>query len=290
MKAESLFKSQCILGEGACWHAGQQCLYWVDIEGKQLWEYPLSSGATRCWNYERKMSTIVIDQQGNLVIGTQGGLARFTFHNQRFSWIINMPPHDPHYRCNDGKCDPVGRLWMGVMRMDFAPKSGFLYCLDEKLVPKEKLNGITISNGIVWSADQKRMYYIDTPTACVKAYAYHPATGAIQFEKNAVVIPKELGYPDGMTIDEEGMLWVCHWGGAAVYRWNPLTGAQLDKIELPVPQVSSCCFGGPKMDQLFITTARERFTAEDMKKYPQSGDVFVARPGVSGVVLPVFKG
>ena len=92
-----------------------------------------------------------------------------------------------------------------------------------------------------------------------------------------------MGTPDGMAIDEEGMLWIAHWGGFGVYRWNPFTGEHLDTIEVPVPNVTSCAFAGENLDQLIITTAQENLTEEQMKKYPQSGDVFLAKPGVKGV-------
>ena len=147
---------------------------------------------------------------------------------------------------------------------------------------QKKLSDISVSNGIVWSADGKRMYYIDSPTQQVQCFLFDEKTGNIEFEKIAITIDKASGSPDGMCMDEEGMLWIAQWDGFGVYRWNPLTGEMLDKIDVPVPQVSSCAFGGDNMDQLFITTARENMSKDDVKKYPLSGNVFIAEPGVKG--------
>jgi sugar lactone lactonase YvrE len=131
------------------------------------------------------------------------------------------------------------------------------------------------------------MYFIDTPTHCVRSFLFDVESGDIQFEKVVIEIDKQNGSPDGMTIDEEGMLWIAHWNGFGVYRWNPLNGKLLDKISLPVPQVSSCVFGGDKLNYLFITTARENMSEAELQKYPDSGNVFIVETKVKG--LPAFK-
>lgn len=290
MQAQILFKTECILGEGACWHAARNSFYWVDIEGKLLWEYNLSSGKTRSWHYERKISTIVIDQQDNLVIGAQGGVVRFDFRNEQFYWMVSMPLNGPLFRCNDGKCDPSGRLWMGVMHMHEHKKNGALYCISEKGDISLKIPAVSVSNGIVWTADKQRMYFNDTVTGCVQAYKYDDNTGKITFEKKAVILAPQPGSPDGMAIDEEGMLWICHYGGNGVYRWNPQTGQLIDKVDVPAPNVTSCAFGGPDRNMLVITTAREHMSNEQLKAQPLSGSIFTVKTSVKGPVLPHFKG
>jgi sugar lactone lactonase YvrE len=132
------------------------------------------------------------------------------------------------------------------------------------------------------------MYYIDSVTKTVQCFLFDIHTGELQFEKIAIHIPD--GFPDGMCMDEEGMLWIAQWDAFGVYRWNPETGELLDKIDLPVPQVSSCVFGGENMDQLFITTAREKMDEEMLAKYPLSGSVFIAKPGVKGLRVHKFGG
>jgi sugar lactone lactonase YvrE len=174
------------------------------------------------------------------------------------------------------------------MSVHFKPGEGSLYCINQDLLVTKKIEGLAIPNGLVWSIDNRTMYHIDSPTKKVQAYSFDSKTGDIAFERTAVTIPKNLGSPDGMSIDEEGMLWIAHWDGFGVYRWNPDNGQLLDKIEVPVPQVSNCAFGGPHYDQLFITTARENFTPELLAKYPDSGNVYIAQPGVRGVRMNLF--
>lgn len=289
MQADLLYKSECILGEGAYWHAARESFYWVDIDGRTLWEYHLPARQVRRWEYERRISTIVTDEQHNLVLGAQGGLVRFRFDDEQFHPIMDIPPQHPRYRCNDGKCDPAGRLWIGVMCMDIPREPGALYCISGHRQPELKVSDVTISNGIVWTADQQWMYYTDTSTGIVQAYRYHKDTGAITFDRNAITLPPGQGSPDGMAIDEEGMLWVCHNGGHCVARWDPHKGRLLEKIDLPAPQVTSCAFGGPDRNLLLITTARENMQADQLKAYPHSGNVFIAQTKVSGPLLPAFK-
>jgi sugar lactone lactonase YvrE len=136
---------------------------------------------------------------------------------------------------------------------------------------------------MAWTADQQTFYFIDTPTKKIQEFAFDPESGEIKFRRISVEIPEGLGFPDGMCIDREGMLWVAHYAGSGVYRWNPQTGKLLDKIELPVPHVTSCCFGGENLDLILITTAQENLTVDDLKKYPQSGDVFLVKLEVGGM-------
>ena len=150
----------------------------------------------------------------------------------------------------------------------------------------KKVEDVSISNGICWSLDNKTMYFIDSPTREIKAYDYNLATGDISFKNVAVEIPESLGTPDGMCMDQNGKLWVAHYGGFGVYQWDPETGEQLDKINVPAPNVTSCAFGGKERNQLLITTAQENMTAEMLKKYPLSGGVFSCDMDVKGA--PVF--
>ncbi len=146
----------------------------------------------------------------------------------------------------------------------------------------KKLGKCTIANGLAWSPDNTRLYFIDSPTHKVQCFLFDESTGNIVFEKDAIHIPKEIGAPDGMAIDEEGMVWVSHWGGFGVYRWNPLTGKLLSVLKFPVPNVSSCAFAGENLDYLIITTARQDFNEEQLKKYPESGDLFSAKLHAKG--------
>lgn len=170
-----------------------------------------------------------------------------------------------------------------------APKgAGKLYTVTRDGVVTVKLDSVTISNGIVWTADKRFMYYNDTPTGKVARYKYDASTGNIEFDGIAVTLAEGTGSPDGMTIDRNGNLWVAQWGGYGVYCYNPQTGELLKKIELPAPNVASCAFGGENLDILYITTARAGLSESDLAKYPQSGSLFVCKPGAVGVKASKF--
>jgi sugar lactone lactonase YvrE len=289
MTASLLYPANCILGEGAFWHEGRQSFFWVDIDGKQLYEYSTQTTKVNSWSFQHRPSMIALDSHGELIISFQGSVARFDLQTETLRGLIEIEKDIPDNRTNDGAIDRAGRLWLGTMNRQFKEGAGSLYCIGNDLSLTKKVEGLTIPNGLVWSLDDGTMFHIDSPSRKVQAYAFDSKTGSIAFERTAVTIPPDLGTPDGMSIDEEGMLWIAQWNGFGVYRWNPDSGKLLDKIEVPVPQVSSCAFGGANYDQLFITTAKENFSIESLKKYPDSGSVYIAQPGVRGVKKNVFR-
>ncbi len=280
-----LCKSACILGEGPVWFPEGNKLMWVDIEQRTLFTLDWETRDTHCWQLEKRVTLVlpVADDHNNLLLGMQGGLAKFDPVNNRFQWLADIDTEHATHRCNDGACDAQGRLWVGAMCTEFTNSAGSLYMLDETLSLSKKIGGLTIPNGICWSPDGRRMYFIDSTLRNVQSFLYDAATGDITFEKIAVEVPPSLGSPDGMAIDEEGMLWIAHYGGFGVYRWNPRTGALLDAIRLPVPNVTSCVFGGPRLDTLFITTARQELGSKALQQYPGSGHVFYVQTVVRGL-------
>jgi sugar lactone lactonase YvrE len=162
-----------------------------------------------------------------------------------------------------------------------------LYHLDPTGAVTRVLEGVTISNGITWSLDEKTMYYIDTLTREIWSYDFTPSEGSIRNKRILVNVPENEGMPDGMTRDEEGNLWVAHWGGGKVNCWDPLTGKKLREVSVPAPHTTSCVFGGPDLDELFITTARSGLSEEMLERYPLSGNLFRVKPGVRG--LPPYR-
>ena len=288
MTASLLYKIPCLLGEGGFWHPTRQSFFWVDIDGRSLHEYNILDKKVSSWNFPDRPSMIALDKQDQLVLVFQSGVAKVDLQTEKLSWLLDVEKDIPDNRTNDGGVDICGRLWIGTMNVKFKEGAGSLYCVAADLSITKKIQSLAIPNGLVWSLDNQVMYHIDSPTRKVRAYRFDSKTGSIEFEKVAITVPEEIGSPDGMCIDEEGMLWIAHWNGFGVYRWDPIRGILLDKIDVPVPQVSSCTFGGSNMDQLFITTAREGFSAAQSEKYPDSGSVFIAQPGVKGVKKNIF--
>ncbi len=202
--------------------------------------------------------------------------------------LASLEEHLPGNRFNDGKCDPRGHFWAGSMDDQQKNASGALYSLDPvSLHVTKHASDVRISNGIVWSHDHRLMYYIDTPDERVDVFDYDASTGAVSNRRVAFHVPEEMGWPDGSTLDKEGMLWIAHWGGSRVTRWDPRTGAHLLTLMLPVSCVTSCAFGGDQLDLLYVTCASNRVRLQDE---PLAGSVFVFRNlGVQGVPAYTFN-
>ena len=265
------------------WHTKRKSCFWVDIERQTFFEYDILTQKINSWKIDHRVSLLVQEENDSLLLGVQGGLARFDLKSGKLTWLLDIDKEKSNHRCNDGAVDCQGRLWIGTMERSFKKGAGVLYCIGNNFSAEAKVSKVTISNGMAWSLDNKRFYYIDTPEQTVASFLFDAATANIQFEKIAVRIPGVMGTPDGMAIDEEGMLWIAHWGGFGVYRWNPDNGKLIDKIDVSVPQVSSCAFFGDELDHLVITTASEKLSKKDLQKYPQSGDTFVMKMKVKGV-------
>ena len=285
MNASLLYPSQCYLGEVPFWHAKRKSCFWVDIEGKKLFEYNWLEKTGQCRELDYRVTLIVQDKDHHLVLGLEGGVARYNLDYETLRWLIDVEKNYPKHRCNDGKVDSKGRLWLGTLHMDFHEGPGSLYSLDENLLLKKKQDKFTIANGLAWSLDNTRMYFIDSPTNKVHSFIFDESSGHIVFEKDVIHIPKEMGAPDGMAIDVEGMLWIANWGGFGVYRWNPIECKLISVLKIPVPNVSSCAFAGENLDHLITTTARQDLSEEELKKYPESGYLLCAKVPVKGTPM-----
>lgn len=274
--------SQCFLGEGPYWHAGRQSFFWVDIENGKLFEHNLKTEETKTRSFPHRLAVVLELEDGCLILGLDRKIAKYDLETEELTWLCEVESDSTLHRFNDGKVDPKGRIWIGTLSTLFTEGAGSLYRVGNDLKPEKQLDQLTISNGMAWTEDNQTFYFIDTPTRQIKAFHFDLETGEIEFDQVAVEIPEELGFPDGMCIDREGMLWVAHYGGSGVYRWDPKTGKLLEKIELPVPHVTSCCFGGENLDTLLITSAQENLSEAQLKEFPMSGDVFLVKTESQG--------
>lgn len=277
------YKTKATLGEGAIWNYKTQELYWVDIEGKQLNIYNPKSRENRILETKSRIGTVVPFTEKEALVALEDGVYKIDLKTGKTTLFSDLKSELIGSRLNDGKCDPSGRFWIGSMHFNQTKGKANLYTITSENILQKKIDSVTISNGIVWTSDKKTMYYIDTPTSSIKAYDYNNETGEISNGKVAVQIPKSLGFPDGMTIDEKNMLWVGMWNGNAVIRFNPKTGKVISKIEVPAHNITSCAFGGENLDILYITSASIDMTADEIKKYPLAGSVFKIKPRVKGV-------
>lgn len=289
IQARPLLPAGATLGEGSLWHPQQQKLYWVDIMRSELHIYDPQTGADTMLPTGSYASTVVpIEGSADVLVALQTGIYRMNTFTSALSLLINPLPGPP-VRFNDGKCDPSGRFWVGTISMDGARKQSKLYRLDRDDSLHEILSDVSISNGIVWTADRKTMYYNDTPTGTVQAFDYDDASGTISNRRVAIRMQEGDGWPDGMSIDSEGKLWIAMWGAGSINRYDPPSGELLLQVKVPAPHTSSCAFGGPDLKTLYITTARAELSDEELAQYPQSGNLFAAEVDVVGVPARPYR-
>jgi sugar lactone lactonase YvrE len=286
--AECLLRTGAVLGEGPVWDAVRQQLWWVDIERCELHSFDPTAGADRTWTFKQRIGFVVPTVRRDLVVGTQRGLARFDPTTGAVTPVADPESHLPENRFNDAKCDPAGRLWAGTMSVSEAPGLGSLYRVDEAWHIDRVLTGVSVSNGIAWAPGHRTMYYIDSPTRRVDAFDFDPLTGNIANRRTAIEVTK--GFPDGTCIDAAGNLWVALWGGWGVACYDPRTRAEIARVEVPVEAVTSCCFGGPGWNELYITTASRDLDAGGHARQPLAGSVFRAYPGIPGPPTQLFAG
>jgi sugar lactone lactonase YvrE len=223
---------------------------------------------------------------GGFVVATEHGFALF---DRDFVLERRLPDvvMDARIRMNDGGCDPQGRFYCGTMAYDEQHGAGTLFRLEPDGTTGVAFSGVTISNGLQWSADGGTAYYIDTPTQHIDAFDYDGGTGAFSNRRHLAEVDPSQGHPDGMTVDAEGGLWAALWGGGRVHHYDP-AGNLIDVITVPgVSNTSAVAFGGSDLDVLYITTSRQGIADGEE---PTAGAVFAVSPGVRGRILPVFAG
>ena len=278
------------LAEGPCWWAEKQVLLWVDIEASRIGLFDPQTGRNDFLHLPAHVGAVVPTSAGDLLLATATGFLRLDPSTEAVTLLSDPEADRPGNRFNDGKCDPWGRFWAGTMAYDFEPLAGALWRVNADFSCVRQRQGLTISNGLAWSQDRGTLYVIDSPTLNVLAFPLTNA-GEIAGEPSICVhIPEDWdAVPDGMCIDAEGMLWIALFGGGCVTRWDPVSGQRLERLALPCRQVTSCCFGGPHLDQLFITTARREMDAAAIKAEPLAGGLFQADVGVKGLPADCFQ-
>jgi len=283
LQATLMYKIDALLGEGALWNYKTQELYWIDIDRQQFHIYDTTRETNRSFEMPSKIGTVVLYKQNEVVVALEDGAYFFNTKRKQLKTLAKIDQNGKNVRFNDGKCDPSGRFWVGTMHNDCADPIGNLYRVDKDGRVNTMLDNITISNGIVWNKAKDIMFYIDTPTGKIVAYAYNDSDGSLSQQKTIVKIDEAIGFPDGMAIDENDNLWVGMWNGNAVLCFDSQTGKILKRVNVPAHNVTACAFGGPNLDQLFITTSSNDMTEEEKKKFPLAGSLFFVKPGVRGV-------
>ncbi len=284
---ECIADVRATLGEGPIWVEREQALYWVDIPEKKLFRWSEADG-TQVIDPGLHVCSILPRARGGFIGAGYDGFLDIDFDQDRIGLIGNPEPELDTNRFNDGKVDREGRFWAGTMDRFEREDSGSLYRLDPDFDWTRVDSGYRVTNGPAFSLDGRTMYHTDS--AIQRVYAFDlAADGTVSNRRTFLQFGEGDFYPDGMTVDSEDCLWIAFWGGWCVRRFSP-TGERLQEIAVPAQLVTSCAFGGPEVDRLFITTASRGLSPEELAGQPQAGGLFMTVPGVRGVPEPLFAG
>ena len=281
--AELVLDARAGLGEGPLWDPRSSELLWVDIMAGLVHRFDPATGADTMVDVGQPVGAVVLRAAGGYALAVRDGFAVLDENGMRL--VAPVDEAEPRLRMNDGACDSNGRFWAGTMHVDEFQGAGSLYRLEADGHVETVLGDVTISNGIGWSPDDTVMYYVDTMLG-VDAFDYDAPSGAISNRRRIVTIEEGAGLPDGLVVDAEGCLWLALWDGWSVRRYSP-DGTLLGVVELPVARVTKPAFGGPTLDDLYITTAAPD---EPDSKQPHAGGIFLVRPGVGGLPANAFAG
>jgi len=276
------------LGEGPVWLAEEGALYWVDIRGPAVHRYTPATGEQRTWPMPRTLGCLVPRTRGGFVAGFHDGLAFVELETGVIRDLLDPEPELPGNRINDGKADHQGRLWVGTMDVAEQGLGGALHRVDPDGACQVMDPDYRITNGPAFSVDGAVMYHTDSVERTIYRFVV-AADGGLSGKQTFITIPAEAGYPDGMTVDIEDHLWVAHFAGARISRFDP-SGSLVGEIPIPAPNVTSCAFGGPELRTLYVTTAAKGLDAEARAAAPLAGGLFEIPMDVAGLPAHRFGG
>jgi sugar lactone lactonase YvrE len=274
------------LGEGPTWDAASGQLLWVDILAREVHRLDPSTGRDQVLRTTQHVGAVKPRAGGGVVVNLRDGVGLYD-PDGSFSWLARLAVDG--CRGNDAAVDAAGSLWAGTMRYDEAPGGARLYRVAPDGAVVVALDRVTVSNGLGWSPDGRRMYYVDSPTRRVDVLDVDAATGMVTGRRPFVDLDGLAGFPDGLTVDADGCVWVAAWDGGAVRRWTP--AGELDRtVEVPAARTTACAFGGADLGDLFITTATTGLDPERLAEQPLAGSVFVLPGAGSGLPGHAFAG
>ena len=281
-------RNQAVFGEAPIWDARTQNLVCVDIIGETVYFFDPVANKDRAVAVGEPVGSVAPRKGGGMVAATSGGISALT-PSGRLDVLVRMEIDKSRRRMNDGKCDLAGRYWTGTMALDHSSPVSSLYRVDADLTVRTMLTGVVVSNGLGWSPDNRKLYYNDTIARHVDMFDFDLATGTIGNREHLIEFRDGPGVPDGMAVDAQGCIWVAVWGGWCVRRYSP-DGRLVGIIGLPVEKVTSCCFGGKNLNELFITTSRYELSEAEFAEQPLGGSLFRFDMGVTGLPIGEFGG
>lgn len=282
MAVEIVSHERNLLGECPIWCQETGTLFWVDSRAPSLQAYRPSTGDISSHPLPETTGSVCLTEHGDLLVAMTSGIYRLGFDGALGAQVASAISGHPDNRFNDGRCDRQGRFWVGSMNDKARIPTGALWRLSADHSISLMEGELIVPNSLAFSPDNSRLYLSDTYRHRIFVFDYEADDGTISNKRLFSDMEGWPGRPDGSAIDAEGCLWNAEYAGGRVVRYTP--DGRIDRtIELPVSQVSCCAFGGKDLDELYITTARQRLTPEQLAAQPLAGCLFVARPGVKGL-------
>ena len=276
-----------VLGEGPIWVARESALYWVDIKGRKIFRLS-KQGELSQWPTPFRVGSIAPRSRGGFIAGTDQGIAEIDLASGRLNVLFNPEEDLPGNRFNDGKVDRSGRFWAGTMDDEERQASGTLFRIEPDLSWTAVDKNYRVTNGPAFSPDGSRMYHNDSARQVTYVFDMDSAGNAAN-RRTFLQFGEGDGYPDGMTVDAGGCLWIAFWDGWCVRRYSP-TAELLQTIEMPVSKPTSCAFGGPNLDRLYVSSASIGIDETALAMQPNAGGLFMITRGVQGIAEVPFAG
>ncbi len=271
----------CELGEGPLWDGVRGVLFWLDISRRRLHAYRLATRETRSHWLSAIPGAVATCADSRLLLATSRGISFYDPDTGLMDFIAGTSPGWPTRRFNDGRCDRAGRLWTGTMRLRGDALREALFRLESGRDLVRVDEGFTVCNGLDWSPDDRVLYLVDTTARRVYAYDFDIACGTVTNRRDFVDLSDVEGRPDGLVVDAEGGIWVAMTGGWQLRRYAP-DGIAERTLRLPVPRPTSCTFGGPALDTLYVTSSRLGLSRREQADAPLSGCLFSFDVGFKG--------
>lgn len=281
LPAELALQREDILGECPLWDDRGQALWWVDIRGPKLYRWA-GAGEPQSWTFDQPVGSFCFAKDGTLLLAMKDAVRRFDPATGTLTEFARPKSEPETNRFNDGRCDRAGRFWVGTMSDGPREPVGSLYRVDPSGKCARQFGDVVVPNSLAWSPDNKTMYYADTHRHTIWSFEFDLASGKLGRKRMFADLSPHKGRPDGSAIDSTGCVWNAEYGSGQVLRYTPAGLVDL-VITVPVMTTTCCAFGGPDLKTLYITTARQRLTPEDLAKQPLAGSVFAFRTEVAGL-------
>jgi sugar lactone lactonase YvrE len=286
---ECVLAVPALLGESPVWCHESRVLYWVDIKEPAIHRLDPATGACRTWPMPEDVGSLALRESGGAIAALRSGFAAVDFCTGDVHKLTCLNLATPDMRFNDGRCDRRGRFWAGTLHENRLRGTASLYRLDPDCRCTQVIDGLTVSNGLAWSPDNRTMYFADSWTRTIFHCDFDLDSGTPYNQRVFAEVPAGSGVPDGATVDAEGFLWSANFDGSCITRYAP--DGSIDRvIPMPVQRPTSCAFGGEDFRILYVTSASLNLTEEQLMAAPLAGSVFAVDTGFKGLPEPRFAG